>query len=188
MTTAGVRPNAHSCSAVINSCAKAGDVKAALWWFEAMRGYGITPDVVVFSGVLDACAKAGDVVQAKQVFQQMQRQGITPNVVAFTSLARPFAHTGQWQEVEVLAQQIVTSGLVMNEYFLYTLLLSYATAKPRQAERAASAFRDAVASGVEANTHVLAALSRAVGRPRAMQLAQDLCPGHDLRPAPRARR
>lgn len=40
-----------------------------------------------------------------------------------------------------------------NEYFLYALLLGYASARPRQSERAEQAFRKAYAKGIEANKH-----------------------------------
>ena len=66
------------------------------------------------------------------------------------------------------------STLVRNEYFLYALLLAYASGRPRQCERAEAAFRKAFARGVEANKHVLTALGRAVGRGRAAQIMKDL--------------
>jgi len=139
-----------------------------------MESNGVPVDVVVFSGVLDACAKAGDCEMAKNVFHQMRMQGVTPNVVSYAALARPFAHKGDWEEVESLATQMTSEGLAMNEYFLYALLLAYASAKPRHAERAEQAFRDAKSMRVEVNKHVLTALARAVGRTKANQLAQDL--------------
>merc|ERR1712137_668807 len=100
----------------------------------------------------------------------MRMHGVAPNVVAYASLARSFAHKGEWHEVETLAQQMQSEGLAMNEYFLYALLLAYASSKPRQAERAEQAFRDAMANRVEVNTHVSTALARAVGRAKANQL------------------
>merc|ERR1740130_802683 len=174
MLLKGVRPNAHSFSAVINACAKAGNVDSAMHWLNQMESNGVAVDVVVFSSVLDACAKVGDCDKAKLVFEQMRLQGVTPNVVTYAALARPFAHKGDWQEVESLAEQMKSQGLAMNEYFLYTLLLSYASAKPREAERAEQAFRDAKSMRIEINKHVTTALARAVGRSKANQLVQDL--------------
>merc|ERR1740133_965173 len=174
MLLKGVRPNAHSFSAVINACAKAGNVDSAVHWLNQMESNGVAVDVVVFSSVLDACAKVGDCDKAKLVFDQMRLQGVIPNVGTYASLARPFAHNGDWQEVESLAEQMKSQGLEMNEYFLYALLLSYASSKPRQAERAEQAFRDAKSMKVGVNKHVMTALARAVGRAKANQLAQDL--------------
>jgi len=159
---------------VINACAKAGNVEAAVHWLEQMENNGVPADVVVFSGVLDACAKVGDCDKAKLVFQQMRMQGITPNVISYAALARPFAHKGDWQEVEKLGEQMQCEGLRMNEYFLYAMLLAYASARPRQVERAEQCFRDAVKMRVDPNKHVLTALARAVGRAKANQLVQEL--------------
>jgi len=170
MLEKGVQPNAHTFSAVISACAKGGNVAAAGQHLKRMEEANIPADVVVYSSVLDACAKAGDSDSAMQIFQQMRAHEIRPNVVAYASLARPFAHRGDWAEVERLAQMMSDEGLTMNEYFLYALLLAYASARPRQAERAAKAFLDARAKGIEANKHVVAALGRAVGRVRCNQL------------------
>merc|ERR1719446_74511 len=174
MLESGVQPNAHSFSAVINACAKAGDILAATRWLDKMDEVGIAADVVVYSTVLDACAKVGDAERSAQVFKQMRSNGIRPNVVSYASLARPFAHRGDFHEVERLLDEMRSVGLVMNEYFLYALLLAYASARPRQAERAEAAFRDALNAGVEVNRHVLTALGRAVGRTRCNELAREL--------------
>merc|ERR1719324_1473153 len=176
MVEKGVQPNAHSFSAVINACAKAGDVAAASNHLAAMEKSGVLADVVVYSGVLDACAKAGDTDLAMRTFQQMRSQGIQPNVVSYASLARPFAHKGDWQQVEQLQKELVLEGLNVNSYFLYTLLLAYASARPRQADRAEAAFRNACHVGIEANKHVLTALARALGRARCHQLVREVAP------------
>merc|ERR1719356_1365956 len=120
-----------------------------------MEEAGVAADVVVYSSVLNACAKVGDAERAKQVFDQMRAHDIQPNVVSYASLARPFAHRGDWKTVERLMEEMDKDGLVMNEYFLYATLLAYATAKPREAERAEVAFRRACLAGVELNKHVL---------------------------------
>merc|ERR1712113_1302018 len=97
----------------------------------------------------EACAKAGDCQQAQDLFQEMRRCGITPNVVSYASLARPYAHQGNWQEVESLAETMKSEGLAMNEYFLYAMLLAYASAQPRQVQRAEAAFREACLGGIK---------------------------------------
>lgn len=174
MLELGVKPNAHTFSAVINACAKAGELFAACQWLARMEKSDVPPDVVVYSAVLDACAKVMDTDRARQVFQQMRSQGIRPNVVAYASLARPFAHRGNWFEVERLEAEMLNEGLVINEYFLYTLLLSYASARPRESNRAEAAFCRAISMNVKPNKHVMTALARAIGRTRCNQLVQEL--------------
>merc|ERR1719401_2864057 len=117
----------------------------------------------------------------------MRAAGIKPNVVAYTSLARPLAHKGDWRAVEALGEEMRADGLAMNAYFLYAQLLAYGAARPRQADRAEAAFRQACGRGVEANRHVLQGLARAVGRPRCHQLARD-CGVDGQEEAPRPRR
>merc|ERR550514_1517664 len=104
----------------------------------------------------------------------MCSHGIQPNVVAYSALACAHAHCGEWQEVEALACQMKSEGQVMNDYFLYTQLLAYASCRPRQAQRAERTFRDAVALGVQVNRHVFVALQRALGRARAQELVREL--------------
>eukprot|EP00933_Yihiella_yeosuensis_P051406 TRINITY_DN49337_c0_g1_i1.p1 TRINITY_DN49337_c0_g1~~TRINITY_DN49337_c0_g1_i1.p1 ORF type:complete len:568 (+),score=132.56 TRINITY_DN49337_c0_g1_i1:186-1889(+) len=174
MKAHGVQPNAHSFSAIISSFAKSGNVAAACEQFAEMEKCGVPADVVTYSGVLDACAKAGDMDRAKEVFARMKANGVKPNLVSYASLARPFAHSGDWQEVERIEEEMTKSGMKMNEYFLYTLLLAYASGKPRQADRAEAAFRKAISQGLEANKHVMMALGRALGRAKSAQLARNL--------------
>ncbi|CAE8676359.1 unnamed protein product, partial [Polarella glacialis] len=141
---------------------------------QKMEASGVAADVVVYSGVLDACAKANDTVRAKEVFAWMKTRGVRPNVVAYSALARPFAHRGDWQEVERLAEEMSQQGFRMNEYFVYAQLMAYANAKPSQPDRAEAIFRESCAKGVEANKHIMMALSRALGRSKSTQLAREL--------------
>lgn len=170
----GEKPSAHSFSSLVSACSKAGDVTAACQWLGEMEVASVPADIVVYSSILDACAKVGDADRAKQLFEKMRSQGITPDAVSYASLARPFAHRGEWQEVERIFEQMRSEGLAMNEYFLYSLLLSYGSARPRQANRAEIAFHEAHAAGVELNKHVLTAFARAVGRLRCSELLAEL--------------
>merc|ERR1719512_274066 len=176
MIEQGVSPNAHSFSAVISACAKAGDLVAACQHLADMTEAGVPADVVVYGCVLDACASKADAPRAKRIFEQMKAQGVKPNVVAYASLARPSARKGDWQEVERLAAEMGGDGVPLNDYFLHALLSAYASARPRQSARAEAKFRCAVSRGVKANKHVLGALARAVGRARCCEITREVCP------------
>ena len=54
------------------------------------------------------------------------------------------SHVALWQ---------LDPGRTRNEYFLYAQLLAYASARPRQTDRAEATFRKAYAKGLEANKH-----------------------------------
>lgn len=187
MIQCNIKPNAHSFSAVINACAKVGDVARAEQWLGRSEEAGITNDVVVYSSVIDACGKAGDAERASIIFKRMQDHGIRPHIVAYAALARPYAYHGDYVEVERIAKEMAESGIAPNEYFLYAQLLSYATTRPRQAQRAEACFRQANAAGLKANDHVVGALVRATGRDRCTELMQELCNGRSV-PLPPPRR
>jgi len=187
MIECGIKPNAHSFSAVINSCAKAGDVAMAEYWLGQSEEACVANDVVVYSSVIDACGKVGDAEKAMEIFRRMQANGIRPHIVAYAALARPFSYRGDWTKVEQIAQEMSASGIEANEYFIYAQLLSYATAKPRQSARAEACFRNALRSGLRVNDHVISALARAVGRQHCTGLMQELCGGRAI-PLPPPRR
>merc|ERR1719436_1618654 len=185
MTERGITANAHSYSAVINACAKAGNVDAAERWLEKSERTGIANDVVVYSSVIDACGKAGNAERAMTIFRRMQANGIQPHIVAYAGLARPFAYQGDWMKVEGIAQEMASQGVSPNEYFIYAQLLSYATARPRQSQRAEQCFRRALSQGVTVNDHVVGALARCVGRNQCVELMRELCNGREVPVPPR---
>ena len=75
--------------------------------------------------------------------------------------------------MKLAAQNLpVSLYLPRNEYFLYALLLGYASARPRQSERAEQAFRKAYAKGIEANKH--AAQQQEVGDMHPLSLQFDV--------------
>jgi pentatricopeptide repeat protein len=174
-----IKPNAHSFSAIINAFSKARDPERAEQWLGHAETVGIQ-DAVIYSSVLSACGKATDAERARKIFQRMVDNGIKPQIMAYSALARPFSYGGDWVEVERIANDMSANGVKANEYFLYAQLISYATAKPRQDERAEQCFRQALRSGMEANDHTVTALCRAVGRSRCTELMQELCNGRDV--------
>jgi len=180
MVECNIKPNAHSFSCVINACAKGGDVARAEEWLGKAETAGAANDVIVYSSVIDACGKAGDAERATAIFERMRSRGLHAHIVAYAALARPYAYRGDWGEVERIALDMDEHGIAPNEYFLYAHLLSYATARPRQAQRAEQCFRDALSRRLKANDHVVSALARAVGGDRCVELMDELCQGRAL--------
>jgi pentatricopeptide repeat protein len=157
-------------SRIINACAKASNIKKALFYVEEMTAAGIQPEVITFSCLLDACANAGDLEQAKNIFKRMKCSDIELNAVPYACLGRLFASRGLFMEAERLFQDMLDAGISMNEYCVCTLLTAYGRSLPRQSERAERCFRSAVKQGITINNKVLAALRSATSR----QTYQDL--------------
>lgn len=170
---AGGVPSSHSMKCLVCSCATASDAVSALWCLKSMETSGLSVEVDTYSCVLDLLIKSRDTEQAKFVYKQMHRKGMHPSIVTYSSFARALAHGGEWQEVESIACNMQKHGQSMNDYFLYALLLAYATSKPRQSRRAEHAFQNASNSGIQMNGHIFSALQRSVGRIRGQQLIQE---------------
>merc|ERR1719401_38355 len=125
MLQCGIAPNAHTCSAMVNACAKAKSprsAEAAERWLNCSEEAGVANDVVVYSSVIDACAKSGDAERAMRIFRRMRAKGLKPHVLAYTALARPFAYRGDWIKVETIAQEMAADGIPRNAYFVYAQL------------------------------------------------------------------
>jgi len=172
MEAQGVRANAYIYSALINACARAGNVEAACAWLERAETSGDPLDAVVYGCVINACGKAGDCERAMNVFHKMRARRIRSHVIVYGALARPFAYRGDWPEVERIADEMQEDGLAINDYFLYTMLLGYARAKPPRPDRAEIAFCSAMDSGIPCNARLAKVLANAVGRTRAAQLLE----------------
>lgn len=173
MEETGLRPNMHIISAIINACAKAGNVDSAEKWLGRLEQEG-SCDVVAYTSVIDACGKAGDSERALKIFKRMEASGLKPHIVAYSALAKPFAYKGDWQKVEGFAENMKRNGVAPNEYFLYAQLVAYASARPRQVQRAETCFLEAARNGVKLNDHVINALGRAIGRGRSFQLLEEV--------------
>eukprot|EP00931_Biecheleriopsis_adriatica_P001503 TRINITY_DN10186_c0_g1_i1.p1 TRINITY_DN10186_c0_g1~~TRINITY_DN10186_c0_g1_i1.p1 ORF type:complete len:632 (-),score=130.51 TRINITY_DN10186_c0_g1_i1:81-1976(-) len=171
MKEKGVQPNEYVYSGLINACAKAGDVEAARRWLERAEQAGSAVDSVGYGCVINACGRVGDAEGAMNVFRRMRSHGIRSHIIIYSSLARPFAYRGDWQMVEQIAEDMKQDGFEICDYFLYAMLLAYSRAKPRQSERAEAAVIKALDSGLQLNERVFKALSLAVGRQRALELA-----------------
>ncbi|CAK9029286.1 unnamed protein product [Durusdinium trenchii] len=178
MLEMGVAPNLHTYSALINACAKAGKADEAEKWLLDLEGSGLQSDSIVYGSVMDACGKAGDCEKALAMFKRMRSRGIRAHVVTYSALARPFAYRGKWQQVEDIAVEMQKEGLKPNEFFIYAQLLAYATAKPKETQRAESCICEAIHAGVVPNQHIFGGLARAVGRKRATELLESL--GHKI--------
>jgi len=170
MVLAGVKPNAHSFSIIINACGQAGDVVAAGRWMTKMSEAGIPPNIITYNSVMNACGKALDTESALRVLEHMKAHGVKPDIVTYTSLALPFARRGSWLQVERISKEVALEGLELDSHFVTTCLRGYTNASPRQTARSEELYLSITRRSVHRNVYVLSALKHAVGNVRCKQL------------------
>jgi len=156
-----LEPNEWCFSSMINACAKVGDLDAAISWLGRMLDARLKPEVIIFSCLLDACARVDDLDRGVQIFKAMLRSGVELNAIPYCCFARLYSIRGMYMKVENLFEHMQAQGIVMNEYCLNALLHAYALASPRQSERAAQAFRNAMADKIRINGKVMQTLRMA---------------------------
>jgi pentatricopeptide repeat protein len=79
----GLKPNAITCNAVINACAKAAPARVddAMAMFDRMEQRGVKPNVITYNSVIGACARASPAAaeQAIVAISQMGKTNVKPN-------------------------------------------------------------------------------------------------------------
>jgi len=154
MRKQGVQANAVSYSTLLNVCAKAGDFARAERWLELMCTDGVAPNVVCYNNVIDACSKAGRADRAELWLRRLvgdepetgtaakftRPAGLTPTRQSYTTAAQAHATHGAWVDVERLLAEMEARGIQMDEFSLTVLLSAYSRSRPRQRERAETAF------------------------------------------------
>eukprot|EP00927_Polykrikos_kofoidii_P072521 TRINITY_DN68625_c0_g1_i1.p1 TRINITY_DN68625_c0_g1~~TRINITY_DN68625_c0_g1_i1.p1 ORF type:complete len:570 (+),score=89.95 TRINITY_DN68625_c0_g1_i1:101-1810(+) len=178
MVSVGIAPNSHTFSTIVTACSRAKDPKSAEKWLARAENADIL-DSVIYSGVIDAYSKIGDGSGAEAILVRMKSKGVKPHVVAYSALARAFSWSGNWKKVEAIVAEMEGAGVPYNEYVLFSLLMAYASGRPKQPERAEAAFRKAMEDGVPTNAHICGALARNIGRPRSNEIMKEL----SLRPS-----
>merc|ERR1719453_1842575 len=165
MLGAGIKGDTISYTAMINGCARVGDVQKAEGWLVKMLEDGIEPNVITFNAVIAACAKKGQGRRAENWLEKMKLAEVLPNSFSYNSVAKAYVSQGDYRKVENLMANLRSEGLAFDDFCLTSLLHAYGNAKPRQHQRAEAVFREFVAEkpkGVSANA--VAALGRVIGK------------------------
>uniref|UniRef100_C6JRV6 Pentacotripeptide-repeat region of PRORP domain-containing protein n=1 Tax=Sorghum bicolor TaxID=4558 RepID=C6JRV6_SORBI len=71
MVGAGIEPNVNTYSALIDGCARAGQVAKAFGAYGIMSSKKVKPDRVVFNALISACGESGAVARAFDVLSEM---------------------------------------------------------------------------------------------------------------------
>merc|ERR1719181_2015283 len=81
MVARGIEARVTTYTAVVDACAKCGDVLRAETWMEKMIACGVEPNVVSYSAMIDACAKGGDPDRAELWHTRMLLKGVSPTLI-----------------------------------------------------------------------------------------------------------
>ncbi|CAK0863248.1 unnamed protein product [Prorocentrum cordatum] len=82
-----VEPNAVMYNAVIDSCARAGDMARAAEHLRSMRG-AVEPSGATFGALINGAAERGDLELALSWFDEMERSGIIANRIVWNTLLK----------------------------------------------------------------------------------------------------
>merc|ERR1719359_1154001 len=173
MLEADIKGDTISYTAMINACARCGDVQKAEDWLVKMLEDGVEPNVITFNAVIAACAKKGDGHRAESWLKKMKQADVFPNSFSYNSAAKPFVALGDYHKVEQLMADLRSDGLPFDDFCLTSLLYAYGNAKPTQRQRAEGVFREYVAEHPKGlSPNALAALGRVIGRSAADALCE----------------
>jgi len=161
MRSRGLEASVCTYTAVINACAKSGDMPAAERWFRRMTEEEVEPSVATFSAMIDTCAKAGDMVRAEQWHDRMVQHGISPNAHTCSAMVNACAKAKSPHSAEAAERWLNFSeeAGVMNDVVVYSSVID-ACAKSGDAERAMRIFRRMQAKGLKPHVLAYTALAR----------------------------
>ena len=81
----------HGCTlvtynAMISTCEKAKNLKAAREHFAEMKGAGVEPDVITYNAMISTCREANNLEAAREHFEEMKGAGVEPNVITYSAM------------------------------------------------------------------------------------------------------
>merc|ERR1719160_1369039 len=141
----------------------------ALRWLQTMENYGLTPNAVCLHNMVDAPERA------EAWLRRIHSLGLPSSKVPYTMVAQAHAERGNYLEAERILDDMQATNLRMDSQCLKALLSAYANARPRQSQRAETAFCNYLR---EMKSHTisgpaLGALRRAVGGKRASAMLKE---------------
>ncbi|EMS68784.1 hypothetical protein TRIUR3_27440 [Triticum urartu] len=103
MVSAGIEPNVNTYGALIDGCAKAGQIAKAFGAYGIMSSKKVKPDRVVFNALISACGESGAVARAFDVLSEMTAESseskgckpILPDHVTVGALMKTCIQAGQ---------------------------------------------------------------------------------------------
>ncbi|KAG6481626.1 hypothetical protein ZIOFF_058230 [Zingiber officinale] len=115
MVNSGIEPNVNTYGALIDGCARAGQVAKAFGAYGIMRSKKVQPDRVVFNALITACGESGAVDRAFDVLSEMRAEPkpIDPDHVTIGALIKACTKADQvdrTREVYKMLQEYNITG------------------------------------------------------------------------------
>ena len=82
----GIQPDVRTYSAMISTCGKARNLKAAREYFEEMKGAGVEPNVITYNAMVSTCGKRRNLEAAREYFEEMKGAGVQPDVRTYSAM------------------------------------------------------------------------------------------------------
>lgn len=143
-------------TAVIDACAKGGDIPRAEKWLDKMIAAEVQPNIVTFSAMIAACAM--NPTRAEHWHNRMIECGVTPNAHSFSAIINACAKAGDVDKAEEWLARIEESGIA-TDVVVYSSVID-ACGKAGDAERAKVIFHRMQANGIQPHIVAYAALAR----------------------------
>lgn len=106
MALAGISPNEHTYTTIMNGYASLGDTGKAFEYFSKLRNDGLELDVFTYEALLKACCKAGKMQSALAVTKEMSAQKIPRNTFVYNILVDGYGLLYIFMSTNIL--QIIT--------------------------------------------------------------------------------
>lgn len=86
MNLAGINPNEHTYTSIMQGYASLGDVGKAFQYFSKLKDEGLEVDVYTYEALLKACCKSGRMQSALAVTKEMSARKIPRNTFIYNIL------------------------------------------------------------------------------------------------------
>lgn len=86
MNLAGIRPNEHTYTNLMQGYASLGDTEKAFQYFMVLKNEGLVIDVFTYEALLKACCKSGRMQSALAVTKEMSAKKIPRNTFVYNIL------------------------------------------------------------------------------------------------------
>mmetsp|Transcript_82838 Transcript_82838/g.268374 ORF Transcript_82838/g.268374 Transcript_82838/m.268374 type:complete len:320 (-) Transcript_82838:47-1006(-) len=188
-----LRPDAMSYTPLIRACAPprgeesslgrgrekaggddTGPAEQARLLLQRMSDERVMPDTTAYNAALHVSALSGSLGHMWRIYDMMQAEGVVADAATYRTLALLYARCGDIERAEDILHRARLDGHGRGARELDLLLSACGNAWPRDNQKAERTFRDMLAAGIKPSSQSLRFLQMAMGKDRAIELAEEL--------------